>query len=143
LGPDSNSYGVNVDYTAFREVDLREDKDNYQHIVNQQVATYADVDTASRTFQSTLKNLGGCEGARVPAGSNPDEEFQLQAPTINDNSARWAFIQLVKGQPNTWRCAFDFRSQSNVVFTAKVCQYGNPVDVVSQVADQMAKSIPK
>jgi PknH-like extracellular domain len=143
LGPDSNSYGVNVDYTAFREIDLREDKDNYQHIVNQQVATYADADTASRTFQNTLRGLGGCEGARVPAGPNPDEQFQLQAPTINDNSARWAFIQLVNGQPNTWRCAFDFRSQSNVVFTAKVCQYGNPVDVVSQVADQMAKSIPK
>jgi hypothetical protein len=143
LGPDANSYGSNVDYTAFREVDSREDKDTFQHIVNQQVATYADTDTASRTFQSALKNLGGCDGARVPAGSNPDEQFQLQAPAINDNSAQWALIDLIKGQPNTWRCVFNFRTQSNVVFAAQVCQYGNPADIVGQIADQMANSIPK
>jgi hypothetical protein len=143
LGPDSNTYGVNVDYTAFREVDSREDQDTYQHIVNQQVATYADTDTAYRTFQSALKNLGGCDGARVQVGSNPDEQFQLQAPVINDNSAQWALIDLIKGQPNTWRCVFNFRTQSNVVFSAKVCQFGNPADIVGQVADQMANSIPK
>ena len=144
LSPDSNSYGVNVDYTAYREVDSREAKDNYQHIVNQQVATYADTDTALRTFQSALKNLGGCDGARVPASStNPDDQFQLQAPTVNDNSAQWALIDLIHGQPNTWRCVFNFRTQSNVVFTAKVCQYGNAADIVGQIADQMANSIPK
>jgi PknH-like extracellular domain len=143
LGPDANSYGTNVDYTAFREVDSREDKDTYQHIVNQQVATYADTDTASRTFQSALKNLGGCDGARVPAGANPDEQFQFQGPTINDNSAQWTLIDLIKGQPNTWRCVFNFRTQSNVVFSAKVCQFGNPADIVGQIADQMANSIPK
>jgi hypothetical protein len=143
LGPDSNSYGANVDYTAYREVDSREDKDTFQHIVNQQVATYADTDTAARTFQSALKNLGGCDGARVPGGANPDEQFQLQAPAISDNGAQWTLIDLIKGQPNTWRCVFNFRTQSNVVFTAKVCQYGNPADIVGQMADQMANSIPK
>jgi PknH-like extracellular domain len=143
LGPDANSYGTNVDYTAFREVDSREDKDTYQHIVNQQVATYADTDTASRTFQSALKNLGGCDGARVPVGSNPDEQFQFQGPTINDNSAQWTLIDLIKGQPNTWRCVFNFRTQSNVVFSVKVCQFGNPSDIAGQIADQMANSIPK
>lgn len=143
IGPDSNSFGANVDYTAFRSVDSREDKDNYQHIVTQLVATYADTDTATRTFQSALSNLGGCDGARVPASSDPDEQFQLQAPVVNGNSAQWAFIDLVKGQPSTWRCVFNFRTQSNVVFAAKVCQYGNPADVVGQIADQMANSIPK
>ena len=140
--PDANSFGINIDYTAFREADYQEDKDNYQHIVNQQVATYSDTQTASRTFQNAFKGLAGCDGALVPAGG-PDEQLQLQAPTINGDSAQWVLIDLTKGQPNTWRCVFNFRAQSNVLFVAKVCQYGNPADIVGQIADHMASSIPK
>lgn len=143
IGPDANSFGINVDYTAFREVDATEDKDSYQHFVGQQVATYADTDTATRTFENAVKNFAGCDGARVPIGSNPDEQFQLQTPTIDNKNAHWTAIDLIKGQPNTWRCAVNFRAQSNVVLTAKVCQFGNPADIVAQIADQMAASIPK
>ncbi len=142
VGPDANTFGINVDYTAFREVDYREDKDDYQHIVNQQVATYPDAQTASRTFQNALKGLAGCDGALVPAGA-PDEQFQLQAPAVNGDTAQWTLVDLANGQPSTWRCVFNFRAQSNVLFVAKVCQYGNPTDVVGQIAEQMTDSLPK
>jgi hypothetical protein len=142
LGPDANTFGINVDYTAFREADYREDKDDYQHIVNQRVATYTDTQTASRTFQDAFKGLGGCDGALVDAGVQ-DEQFQLQAPVVNGNTAQWAIIEFTKGQPDTWRCVFDLRTQSNVLFVAKVCQYGNAAEIVGQIADKMAASIPK
>jgi hypothetical protein len=142
IGPDVNSFGVNVDYTAFREAQYREDKDDYQHIINQQVATYPDAQTASRTFQNAFQGLAGCDGALVPMGG-PGEQFQLQAPVVNGDTAEWASIDLVNGQPSTWRCIVNFRTQSNVLFTAKVCQYGNAADLVKQIADEMANSLPK
>jgi hypothetical protein len=142
LGPDTTSFGVNVDYTAFREVDSREEKDSWQHIVNQQVATYVDAQAASNAFQNAFKGLGGCDGARVPT-AQANKQFQLSAPTINGTDAQWSFSELTDGQPDTWRCAFDFRAQSNVILVARVCQYGNPVDVVNQIANQMAGSLPK
>jgi hypothetical protein len=52
-------------------------------------------------------------------------------------------IDLANGQPSTWRCAFSLRAQSNVLLVAKVCQYGDPTQLVSQIADQMAASMPK
>src|SRR6185437_1767593 len=142
LGPDTTSFGVNVDYTAFRELDARDDKDNWSHIVNQRVATYVDAAAALNAFQNAFKGLGGCDGARVPT-AQADKQFQLSAPVINGNDAQWSFAELTNGQPDTWHCGFDLRAQSNVLFVAKVCQYGNPADVVTQVANQMADSIPK
>ncbi len=142
LSPDTTSFGINVDYTAFREVDAREDKDSWQHIVSEKVATYVDAQAASNAFQNAFKGVASCDGARVPT-AQANKQFQISAPTINGNDAQWSFIELTDGQPDTWRCVFDFRAQSNVVFVAKVCQYGNPVDVVTQIANQMADSIPK
>ncbi len=142
LGPDTTSFGINVDYTAFREVDAREDKDSWQHIVNQKVATYMDAQAATNAFQNAFKSLAGCDGARVPT-AQANQQFQLSAPIINGTDAQWSFTELTDGRPDTWRCAFDFRGQSNVLFVAKVCQYGNPADVVTQIANQMAGSIPK
>ncbi|WP_292989132.1 sensor domain-containing protein [Mycobacterium sp.] len=142
VGLDTSSFGANVDYTAFRETDSRESKDSFQHIVDQKVATYVGAGAASAAFQNALKGLVGCDGARVPT-PQPDKQWQLPNPSINGNSAQWAVIELNKGQPDTWRCAVDFRAQSNVLLAAKVCQYGNPADVARQVADEIAGSIPK
>lgn len=142
VGLDASTFGVNIDYTAYRETDSRESKDSYQHIVNQKVATYVDAGAASAAFQNALKGLAGCDGARVPT-SQPDKEWQLPNPSVNGNTAQWAVIELTKGQPDTWRCAVELRAQSNVLLAAKVCQYGNPADVARQVADDMADSIPK
>jgi hypothetical protein len=50
---------------------------------------------------------------------------------------------VTNAQPDPWRCAFNFRTQSNVVFVAKVCQNGDPAGIASQLADQMAAHIPK
>ena len=70
-------------------------------------------------------------------------QFQLQAPNITDGKARWVLTGISSGQPDAWRCAFNFRTQSNVLFVAKVCQNGDPTDIASQIADQMAGAIPK
>ena len=56
-GPDANSFGIDVDYTAYRGYDYREAKDNYQHIVDQQVATYPDARDADRNFHNALSGL--------------------------------------------------------------------------------------
>jgi hypothetical protein len=50
---------------------------------------------------------------------------------------------ITDGQRDQWRCAFNFRAQSNVLFVAKVCQDGDPAEIASQLADQMAAHIPK
>ncbi|HEY1841247.1 MAG TPA: sensor domain-containing protein [Mycobacterium sp.] len=142
IGPDVNSFGVNVDYTAYHQAEYLEDKDDYQHIIDQQVATYSDTPAASRAFENALKGLNRCDGAVVPSGQ-PNAQFKLQAPGIAGNAAQWTLIHMTDGQVDTWRCVFNFRTQSNVLFVAKVCQYGNPADIVGQIADQMADSIPK
>jgi hypothetical protein len=142
IGPDANFFGINVDYTAFREAIYREGKDDFQHIIDQQVATYSDTPTASRALQNALNGLNGCDGAVVPSGSD-NTQFKLQAPQVTGNTAQWTSLHLVDGQLDTWRCVFNVRTQSNVLFVAKVCQYGNPADIVTQIADQMADSIPK
>ena len=142
-GPDANSFGIDVDYTAYRGYDYREAKDNYQHIVDQQVATYPDARDADRNFHNALSGLNGCDGALVPGETGSNVQFQLQTPNVTDNKAQWASIGITNGQQGAWRCAFDFRTQSNVLLAAKVCQNGDPTDIASQIADQMAASIPK
>jgi PknH-like extracellular domain len=142
-GPDANSFGPGVDYTAYRGTDYREAKDNYQHIVDQQVATYLDAQTASRYFHDAFKGLDGCDGALVPGETGSHVQFQLKAPDITDDRAQWVITGITNGQPDPWRCAFNFRAQSNVLFVAKVCQNGDPAEIASQLADQMAAHIPK
>jgi hypothetical protein len=79
----------------------------------------------------------------VPGETGSNVQFQLQNPTVTDNKAQWTSIGITNGQQGAWRCAFDFRTQSNVLLAAKVCQNGDPTDIASQIADQMAASIPK
>jgi hypothetical protein len=142
-GPDANSFGPDVDYTAYRGTDYREAKDNYQHIVDQQVATYLDAQSASRYFHDAFKDVNGCAGALVPGETGSHIQFQLQVPNITDDRAVWTITGITNGQPDPWQCAFNFRAQSNVLFVAKVCQNGDPVDIASQLADQMAAHVPK
>jgi hypothetical protein len=142
-GPDANSFGANVDYTAYRGTDYREAKDNYQHVVDQQVATYLDAESASRYFRDAFKDINGCDGALVPGETGSHVQFQLQVPNITEDRAVWTISGLTNGQPDPWRCAFNFRTQSNVLIVAKVCENGDPADIASQLADQMAAHIPK
>jgi hypothetical protein len=142
-GPDANSFGPDVDYTAYRGADYREAKDNYQHIVDQQVATYLDAQTAARYFHDAFKDLDGCDGALVSGETGSHVEFQLKTPDITDDRAQWVITGVTNAQPDPWRCAFNFRVQSNVLFVAKVCQNGDPAQIASQLADQMAAHIPK
>ena len=142
-GPDANSFGPDVDYTAYRGTDYREAKDNYQHVVDQQVATYLDAQTASRYFRDAFKGVNGCDGTLVPGESGSHVQFQLKAPDVSDDRAQWVITGITDGQLDQWRCAFNFRAQSNVLFVAKVCQDGDPAEIASQLADQMAAHIPK
>jgi hypothetical protein len=139
----TNSFGPNVDYTAYRGTDYREAKDNYQHIVDQQVATYLDSESASRYFHDAFKDINGCDGALVPGETGGHVQFQLQAPNIAEDRAVWTISGITNGQPDQWRCAFNFRTQSNVLIVAKVCENGDPANTASQLADQMAAHIPK
>ena len=142
-GPDADSFGSGVEYTAYRGTDYREAKDSYQHIVDQQVATYLDAQSASRYFHDAFKNLNGCDAALVPGETGTHVQFQLQNPNITDDRAQWVITGITNGQPEAWRCAFNFRAQSNVLFVAKICQNGDPADIASQLADQMAANIPR
>jgi hypothetical protein len=142
-GPDANSFGPDVDYTAYRGTDYREAKDSYQHIVDQQVATYLDAQTAARYFHDAFKDLDGCDGAMVSGETGSHVEFELKTPDITDDRAQWVITGVTNAQRDPWRCAFNFRVQSNVVFVAKVCQNGDPAEIASQLADQMAAHVPK
>ena len=43
-------------------------------------------------------------------------------PHITDDRAHLGVNGITNGQPDAWRCAFNFRTQSNVLFVAKVCR---------------------
>ena len=142
-GPDANSFGSDVGYTAYRGTDYREAKDNYQHIVDQQVATYLDADSSSRYFRDAFRNMNGCDGALVPGETGAHVQFELHVPNITEDRAVWTISGITNGQPDPWRCAFNIRTQSNVLLVAKVCANGDPADIAGQLADQMAAHIPK
>jgi hypothetical protein len=141
-GPDAKSLGINIDYIAYRQANYQEDKDNYQHAIFQQATIYPDEQTASGFFQNAFKGLNGCDNALLPTGV-PNVQFQMQPPTVTGNTAQWASIELTNGQPDTWRCAYNYRAQSNVFFGARMCQFGDPTQLVSQIVDQMADALPK
>jgi hypothetical protein len=138
FGFDSGVVGAN--YEAFED-DYQQDGDqnNFNHLVVQEVAIYPDVDTAAKQFQAAYQGVSSCATVNIPAANNnPGSTWQFQPPTVAANHIQSIRSSIVNGQPNGWRCASDGRVQSNVMFDVVSCQYGNPIGVVSQVADQMA-----
>jgi hypothetical protein len=144
LGLYEDAYGKDVDWTAFRDIEYRESADAFDHIVDQQAATYPDAETAARQFNDAFKPVSGCDSAVVHLEtSEPNADWKIQVPNVSGDTARWSNIFLLDGKPNTWRCAFEARVKDNVILQVQVCQWGNAAEVTSAIADRMVDWLPK
>ncbi|MEB3033964.1 sensor domain-containing protein [[Mycobacterium] nativiensis] len=144
FGSNTDSYAN--EYTAFRRVSVRDGEDSSQHFVAQEVATFADVATATENFGKAFdKNaLAGCDGAVVHRQGDDDRiTWRLNLAGVTADTARWTLTQLADSKPNDWTCAHEARTRSNVEFTVTVCQFGNAAPAATAIGNQIADWIPQ
>lgn len=144
FGSNSDSYAS--EYTAFRRVSVRDGEDSSQHFVAQEVAAFADLDTATANFGKAFDKtaLAGCNDAVVHRQGEDDRiTWRLNVTAVNADSARWTLTQLSDGKPNDWTCAHEARTKSNVEAAVTVCQFGNGTPAATAISDRIAKWIPQ
>ena len=128
-------------YSAYRfQIDLdAETMEDADYIIDQQVAVYPDEETASKAFDGAFTRTMArqCDGRRVhPAAAPDDVELELTV-RVTDGHAKWSTETVYRGDPGGWLCSSEAGVQSNVLYTAAVCQYGNSGPAVAAIAQQM------
>lgn len=141
MGPDVETFGR--DYTGYRFRVDRDTADNAEFIVQQRVATYADAATASQTFQKTFNKgvMGKCNGTIVDIKGNPDAQFRFRIQTLRPESARWVEDQLLREEPMGYSCSNIAGVAANVLYAAKVCQFGNGGPAAATIAERMTSQV--
>ncbi|OBH19376.1 sensor domain-containing protein [Mycolicibacter terrae] len=144
FGSNSDSYANQ--YTGFRRQSVRDGEDSSQHFVAQEVATFADVATATENFGKAFDKtaLAGCDGAVVHRQGDDDRiTWRINVTGIGADDARWTLTQHADGKPNDWICAHQARTRSNVEFAVTVCQFGNGAPAATAIGNQIADWIPQ
>jgi hypothetical protein len=138
-----NTAAIGNDYTAFRALRQQESKDNYAHVVEQEVAAYADAATATSAFQNAFKSVNQCNNVTVHrATDNQGVTWQFQVQSADPSSAQWHNIELTNNNADGWACAHGARVKNNVIFAARVCQRGDTGADVPTILDRMASWFP-
>ncbi len=144
FGSNSDSYANQ--YTAFRRQSVRDGEVSAQHFVAQEVATFADIATATENFGKTFDKaaLAGCNDAVVHRQGDDDRiTWRLEVADVGADTARWTLAQQSDGKPNDWTCAHEARRQSNVELTVTVCQFGNGAPAAAAIGDRIVNWIPR
>jgi hypothetical protein len=138
-----NTAAVGNDYTAFRALRQQESKDNYAHVVEQEVATFADAATATNAFQNAFKSVNQCNNVTVHRPTdNPETTWQFQVQNGDPANAQWHNTELTNNNADGWACSHGARVKNNVIFAARVCQRGDTGADVSTILDRIASSFP-
>ena len=138
-----NTAALGNDYTAFRAARQQESKDNCLHVVQQDVVTYPDAQTAAKVFQAAFQPVGQCNDVAVHRPSDDQQvtwKFEVQGS--DPASAAWRNVELNGGNPNGWSCSHGARVKNNVIFSTRVCERSDSGPAVPTILDRMAKWIP-
>jgi hypothetical protein len=134
-----NTAAVGNDYTAFRALRQQESKDNYAHVVEQEVAAYADAATATSVFQNAFKSLDQCNNVTLHRPTdNQNVSWQFQIQNTDPQSVQWHNTQLTNNNPDGWGCSHGARVKENVILAARVCQRGDTGTDVPTILDRMS-----
>lgn len=146
FGLDSNAFGKNDDWQAFRNDRQQESETTSDHLVYQRAAIYNTTDEPAKLFQAAMGPTNVCNNAVVHnAANDANTEWQFQGPNVTGDRAQWINSEQVNGKPNDWRCAHDVRVKNNVLFEAQVCVFGDAPQVAqlaSTIADRMSNWFP-
>ena len=140
-GPDVETFGR--DYTGYRFRADRDDAENWEFTVQQRVATYADSDTAAKTFGKAFNKgvLAKCNGVIASIKGNADAQWRFRVQAITPTSARWVEDQLSDQQPIGYSCSDVAGVTHNVLYSAKVCQYGNGGPAAATIAERITSQV--
>jgi glucose dehydrogenase len=138
-----NTAAVGNDYTTFRALRQQESKDNYAHVVEQEVTTYADAATATGVFENAFKSVNQCNGVTVHRPTdNAEITWQFQVQNGDPANAQWHNTELTNNNPDGWGCSHGARVKNNVIFAARVCQRGDTGAGVPTILDRIGNSFP-
>lgn len=138
-----NTVAVGNDFTAFRALRQQESKDNFTHVVEQEIATYTDAAAATAAFQSAFKSVNQCNNIMVHRPTdNAGTTWQFQVQPGDPASANWHNTELVNNNADGWGCSHGARVKNNVIYAARVCQRGDTGADVPTILDRIGTSIP-
>ncbi|MEM6107661.1 sensor domain-containing protein [Mycobacterium sp. 050272] len=140
LGPDTSTVGE--DYTAWRSIKYREEKDKFDHTAFQAVVIVADAKAAIQLLDNAFgKHLNPCNNAVIHRKDESDP-WRFQKTDSTDRYARWTATELRDDQVIGWVCSNEARAKNNVVTFAFVCQYGNGAPAAAAILDKISEKIP-
>ena len=138
FGPYLNSVGLV--YTAWRNNLYKEDKDTYDHVIKQAVATVADSKTAMQLLDNAFtKPLNSCNNAVI---HEKDDKYHWKFQKTDDTDVRWTATELQDGQVVGWVCANEARAKNNVVIFVQVCQNGNGAPTAATILNKISDKVP-
>jgi hypothetical protein len=138
-----NTAAVGNDFTTFRALRQQESKDNYAHVVEQEVATYADAAAATGAFHNAFKSVNQCNNVTVHRPTdNAGTTWQFQVQPGDPASAQWHNTELSNNNPDGWGCSHGARVKNNVIFAVRVCQRGDAGADVPTMLDRIGNSVP-
>lgn len=140
ISPGTKFYGS--DLNLYRITLLEDDKEAPDYIVLQSVATFPDAQTARSVFSKGVEPTVGCNSVVQVTDSPNKPSWQLSAPKVSGDDAKWHQGQLYEGDPVGWNCYVDLHAAENSILRAQVCQMGNAGPSVSQMMDQMVGGLP-
>ncbi|WP_165604283.1 sensor domain-containing protein [Mycolicibacter sinensis] len=142
MGPDVETFGR--DFTGYRFRVDRDTAEDADFIVQQRVATYEDSATAAQAFGKTFNKgvLAKCNGSVVAIkGDDTDTQYRLRIQSITPNSARWVKDQLLREEPMGFSCSNVAGVKGNVLYSAKVCQFGNGAPAAATIAERITSQV--
>jgi PknH-like extracellular domain len=138
-----NTAAVGNDFTTFRALRQQESKDNYTHVVEQEIAAYPDAAAATAAFQNAFKSVDQCNNISVHRPSdNAGTTWQFQVQNGDPASANWHNTELTNNNADGWGCSHGARVKNNVIFAVRVCQRGDTGADVPTILDRLGNSIP-
>jgi hypothetical protein len=140
LAPGTKFYGS--DLNLFRITLFKDDKDDPDYIVIQTVATFPDAQTSQNVFSKGIQPTEACNTTVQITDLDSKPTWELSAPKVSGNDAKWHQAQLYQGDPVGWNCYVDLHAAENSIMRAQICQMGNAGPSVSQMMDQMVGGLP-
>ncbi|MEB3033963.1 sensor domain-containing protein [[Mycobacterium] nativiensis] len=139
-GPDVETFGR--DYTGYRFQADRDKAEKWEFTVQQRVAAYADSDAVTQAFGKAFNKgvMAKCNGT-VATNKDTDVQWRFRIKSISPTGARWTEDQLVDDEPIGYGCSNVAGVARNVLYSVKVCQYGNGGPAAATMAERIATQV--
>lgn len=140
-GPDVETFGR--DYTGYRFQADRDKAEKWEFTVQQRVAAYADSETATQAFGKAFNKgvMAKCNGTIAAIKGNTNAQWRFRIRAISPTAARWTEDQLANEEPIGYGCSNVAGVTRNVLYSAKVCQYGNGGPAAATIAERITTQV--